>query len=1200
MTGSLKFLQINLAHSKAAAANLVNICTDLEPNVLFLQEPYSFNNKLAGISLSDMVFMEETNPRCAIVFRNFSHLQLNVFCVYLNSDLIVLKCSLLNTEILLLNCYVSPSASLNNFLITLEPILRRHRQNHLVLGGDFNAKNPLWGGVIEDERGTLLSEFFIANSLNILNNPNSPPTFETRNGSSWIDLVVISMSLLQFCQSWEVLEEPSCSDHKYISYTIFGTLNLSIKRVTKKGRNQIYEFIKRDTWFERAMQDSAKSPEIVKIALDVLYKKWVIWQRKVERTVKLSSKRNPWWNDELEVMRKKLRAMRRRFQRCHSILRNFYQNEYYSFLKQFQAAILAEKKLSWHQFCTDSAKLNIFGLTYKIASGKIKSPLIIPPIINTDGILTDSLRDSVSIILNTLFQEDNEELDSPFHSALRLEASHPPKSAPDLFFTSKEIENIVKSLPERTTPGLDGFRTSDVKYIWSSHPSFLVALFNSCLKWGYFPQIWRIGRIILLHKPGKPKDSGKSYRPICLNSILGKVLERLMLQRLYFFLKSKKLIHPMQFGFTSGVSSTMALMTLKNALLENKRNHIHSVIISLDFQGAFDSLWYPFVLKFLKTHDCPANLYSLLFQFFQNRSVVYQMVGESLQHPVSVGCPQGSPLSPLLWNVLIYDFLNLKLPIDVHVQAYADDIIILVSGSSRSELERKAHIILQSVLNWVLEHRLTLNPAKCTCLLVPSGKVFQNRPPIIKINDTNLKFVTEMKILGVVFDKVLSFLPHVKMLRGKVSLLTTRLSVFSGIHWGISGQQFRELYLRCIEKVITYAAPVWWKDENNSHLLRSIVSVQRIPLLRICKAFHTVNNISLPVLCNVLPISLVLSFELKKFEIFVQRKTIQYTNHIISPNDVDFPIDIWVTHPSKRISIPFLKDQVVLMEKKSFQVYTDASLCNLGITTVGAAFVIMNSQSSIVFHQKFKLPPHCSIYLAELWALFKAFEFINFYSHAHVWYIFSDSLSALQALLNPITSNSLIFSIKTLYAKLITKHTVNLYWVKGHSNNLGNDIADNLANSARNFGDPITIKLAPRHIKNNLKDYYRNEWNSLWMRDGYSKPLFSWVPCIHLIPPFFPPSYELTQFFTEHGRFPFYLFKRKISSDSSCPCGALISSISHYIESCPLLSNYHNRFLQLFPKGYSNTSKTQMLKSSAVIKIFEEMITFVNESVDQF
>lgn len=167
--------------------------------------------------------------------------------------------------------------------------------------------------------------------MHIVNQSSSDPTFETKNGRSWIDLVLTSVSLFSYCRNWEVLSEISCNDHKFLSFTLFQSLTLVAKRLTAKGRFKLYELIEHDSWFESPMEKSAISPEIVKIALDTLYKKWSTWLHRLKRNVKGSNKINPWWSEKPSNMRKKVRAMRRRFQRCNNILRVFYQGEYYSF-----------------------------------------------------------------------------------------------------------------------------------------------------------------------------------------------------------------------------------------------------------------------------------------------------------------------------------------------------------------------------------------------------------------------------------------------------------------------------------------------------------------------------------------------------------------------------------------------------------------------------------------------------------------------------------------------------------------------------------------------------------------------------------------------------------------------------------------------------------------------------------------------------
>ena len=63
--------------------------------------------------------------------------------------------------------------------------------------------------------------------------------------------------------------------------------------------------------------------------------------------------------------------------------------------------------------------------------------------------------------------------------------------------------------------------------------SYLTILFNSVVTMSKVPQHWRKGLVIPIFKGGdKPKNSPDSYRPVCLLSVVLKVFEKLVLQRL--------------------------------------------------------------------------------------------------------------------------------------------------------------------------------------------------------------------------------------------------------------------------------------------------------------------------------------------------------------------------------------------------------------------------------------------------------------------------------------------------------------------------------------------------------------------------------------------------------------------------------------------------------------------------------------------
>ncbi|EEC20192.1 hypothetical protein IscW_ISCW024929, partial [Ixodes scapularis] len=232
---------------------------------------------------------------------------------------------------------------------------------------------------------------------------------------------------------------------------------------------------------------------------------------------------------------------------------------------------------------------------------------------------------------------------------------------------------------------------------------------------------------------------------------------------------------------------------------------------------------------------------------------------------------------------MISSLLDLSYPANVHIQAFADDITLVVAGKTRLQIQTLANKTLHMIHTWSNQHHITFNPSKCNFILI--GNHYLKRPPTIKLGNHNIRHTHELNILGIIFDHKLSFIPHTTYLRDKIYKHTIALSLFSGLHWGFSPKHFRALYTRSLERIITYGAPVFFQPTPNSHLIRKLISIQRIPLLKICKAFSTVSNASINILTNILPIEYTLNREIALFHIFQLKQP--YTLHTnIQGNDI--------------------------------------------------------------------------------------------------------------------------------------------------------------------------------------------------------------------------------------------------------------------------------------------------------------------------
>ncbi|GBN58554.1 RNA-directed DNA polymerase from mobile element jockey [Araneus ventricosus] len=164
---------------------------------------------------------------------------------------------------------------------------------------------------------------------------------------------------------------------------------------------------------------------------------------------------------------------------------------------------------------------------------------------------------------------------------------------------------------------------------------------------GYFPKKWKNAKVVLFNKQNKADNDPSAYRPIRLLDALGKVLDKLVTQRLFHHLLSNNLLNTNQFGFTPGKRATNAILEIKNWIAEARGEGKHSIVISLDVQSAFSRVWWPKALHSLKGLNCPANIFKMVSSFLDDRQVFINYDGCRTSMKYSVGCPQGSNSGPL-------------------------------------------------------------------------------------------------------------------------------------------------------------------------------------------------------------------------------------------------------------------------------------------------------------------------------------------------------------------------------------------------------------------------------------------------------------------------------------------------------------------------------------------------------------------------
>ena len=147
------------------------------------------------------------------------------------------------------------------------------------------------------------------------------------------------------------------------------------------------------------------------------------------------------------------------------------------------------------------------------------------------------------------------------------------------------------------------------------------------------------------------------------------------------------------------------------------------------------------------------------------------------------GVPQGAVLSPLLFIIFIDDLMG-RFKEDTLVSAYADDLALAVSNSSKEEAESCMQDEVDRVARWSTENGLTLNIGKCeACLFTPSTAEYKWKPTLTIAGQT-IQETQNPRFLGITYDKMLTFNKHVEEVTSK---MRSRMCLLNAVGGGQTG-----------------------------------------------------------------------------------------------------------------------------------------------------------------------------------------------------------------------------------------------------------------------------------------------------------------------------------------------------------------------------------------------------------------------------
>jgi hypothetical protein len=131
-------------------------------------------------------------------------------------------------------------------------------------------------------------------------------------------------------------------------------------------------------------------------------------------------------------------------------------------------------------------------------------------------------------------------------------------------FTVKEVLGIVKTLKNNKAMGVDHIPAEAIKNGPDVLVSHLVKLFNWIRESGRVPEVWKTGRVVLVHKPGDKTDMG-NYRPLTVIAAFSALFGKTLCARLTAVVESKGVLGELQQGFRKGrcgADNTFVLNTI--------------------------------------------------------------------------------------------------------------------------------------------------------------------------------------------------------------------------------------------------------------------------------------------------------------------------------------------------------------------------------------------------------------------------------------------------------------------------------------------------------------------------------------------------------------------------------------------------------------------------------------------------------------
>ena len=386
------------------------------------------------------------------------------------------------------------------------------------------------------------------------------------------------------------------------------------------------------------------------------------------------------------------------------------------------------------------------------------------------------------------------------NGSVLTQQTQPPWSLAN--FEEEEVLKVLKDIEVGKSSGLQHISNKVLKSVLKVLVTQITYILNLSVDTCIFPKAWKDALVIPIPKGGDLSNVS-NYRPISLLPQPGKVLEKLVHNKLTDYIESNLLLNSNQHGFRKHRSTLDALHQLTGQINCNMDSKYPTLATFIDFKKAFDCVQHDLLIDKLQNLHLDARTVSWLKNYLMNRQqrvLANNIVSDSL--PITQGVPQGSIIGPLLYIIYANDIAS----IIKHSQVafYADDTVIYSKCKSLKKAQKLLRLDLKALERWCDRNGIFINAQK-TKYMVFGSKVRLAKPDVnnikLSIRNHDLSRVHSYYYLGITLDEQLNYEIHAQNTLRKVK---SKLIQLRTMRYFLSKQAALLVYKNMILPILEY------------------------------------------------------------------------------------------------------------------------------------------------------------------------------------------------------------------------------------------------------------------------------------------------------------------------------------------------------------------------------------------------------------